>query len=125
MRPVLLLLTLLPLSAFAETAAAAPPPPFPAELQGVWHPAPYDCESSTDAENDMRFEVSGHRRLNYEDIETSIQVVALRGSPLTWRLTTASNVVGDDAGQARVYVLGQKYLFVTDGDRMDQYLQCR
>lgn len=126
LNPSLLLMTLVCLLASPAAASpTVPPAVFPAELQGIWNPAPYDCGSSPEAENDMRFEVAGPLRMNHEDIETALSVSELPGTPQAWRLTTASNVVGDAEGQSRIYVLGARYLFVTDGDRMDQYLQCR
>lgn len=122
-------LLLVALSPLATTAGSAPPAAqgasFPERLQGTWHPAPYDCGSPQGAGNDMRFEVSGRLRMSYEDIETVVAIAGLPGSPEAWRVTTTSNVVGSDEGQSRIYVLGKKYLFVSDGDRMDQYLQCR
>lgn len=97
---------------------------FPKQLQGTWNPVPYDCKVFPEAENDMRFEVSGPLRQNFEDIETVVAVAQVSDSPRTWRVITTSNVLGADDGQAQVYVLGDRYLFVTDGHRMDQYVQC-
>lgn len=127
MRYAWLVLALFPFASAAghQASSRTQPPSFPPQLQGTWHPAPHDCGSPGGDGNDMHFEISADQRLNFEDIETAIEVTELPGTPRTWRLTTTSNVVGDDAGQARIYVLGAKYLFVTDGDRMDQYLQCR
>ena len=125
LKPVVLFLALSLLPCASEAASLADPDSsFPAELQGTWNPVPHDCGLRSDAENDMRFEISGPLRMNYEDVETVSAVVAIPGTPMAWRLTAVSNVVGDEQGQARVYVLGDCYLFVTDGDRMDQYLRC-
>lgn len=120
---LLVLACLAALPAFAAPPTA--PAGFPAELQGIWNPVPYDCMATPEAENDMRFEVTGPLRTNHEDIETAVAVAELPGIPRAWRLTTTSNVVGDDEGQSRIYVLGSSYLFVSDGDRMDQYMRCR
>lgn len=126
LRSACLILALLLFKASPGIASPATlPASFPVQLQGTWNPIPYDCAASPEIENDMRFEVSGRLRMNYEDVETLVSAAELPGSPQAWRLTTTSNVVGTDEGQSRIYVLGQKYLFVTDGDRMDQYLQCR
>ena len=125
-KPLFFLLSLLSFAApLALASQANGQVSFPAQLQGTWNPAPYDCGSAPEAANDMRFAVSDRNRVNYEDIETLVSIVEIPGSPTAWRLTTTSNVVGTAEGQSRVYVLGQKYLFVSDGDRMDQYLQCR
>lgn len=124
--PALLLpLMLLPAAAPGLASPTTPRASFPEELQGTWNPVPYDCATSQEAENDLRFEVAGTVRTNYEDVETVTSANKIAGSPKAWRLTTTSNVLGDEQGQSRIYVLGQKYLFITDGDRMDQYIQCR
>jgi hypothetical protein len=101
-------------------------PFFPAELQGTWNPAPYDCSSTAaaEAENDMRFELSGQVRNNFEDIEQVIAVRRVVDMPATWQVISASNVVGDEDGHSVLYVLGDRYLFVTDGHRMDEYVRC-
>ncbi len=108
----------------SSASYAAEADTFPPQLHGVWNPVPHDCGSLDDG-NDLRFEVSAGLRMNHEDVETLVETAELPGSPEAWRLTTTSNVVGSDEGQPRIYVLGRKYLFVTDGDRMDQYVQCR
>ena len=97
---------------------------FPPALQGEWNPVPFDCKEAQEVANDMRFEIAGPLRGNFEDIETISSVVQVADSPDAWRVVTISNVVGSGEGQARIYVLGRKYLFVTDGDRMDQYVRC-
>lgn len=97
---------------------------FPRELSGVWNPVPYECGEAQAGENDMRFEISGKERRNFEDLESVEVVVRISDAPLAWRIQTVSNVVGGDAGQSRIYIRGARYLFVTDGGRMDQYRQC-
>ncbi|MEN1960026.1 hypothetical protein WCE41_06785 [Luteimonas sp. MJ246] len=109
---------------FAVAASGGPPAAFPTQLQGTWNPVPYDCGLFPEAENDMRFEVSGPLRQNFEDIETIVFMTRISESPHTWRVTSTSNVLGTDDGQTQIYVLGDRYLFVTDGDRMDQYVKC-
>lgn len=110
------------LQPFASSASDAEV--FPSALHGTWNPVPHDCNVRDDG-NDLRFEISGSSRTNHEDIERLVGAIELPGIPAAWRLVTVSNVVGPEEGQSRIYVLGRKYLFVTDGDRMDQYVQCR
>ena len=124
---IAVIVSLICLAVAATFAVAAPggqPAVFPEQRQGTWNPVPYDCKISAGAENDMRFEVAGPLRQNFEDIETIVAVAQVSDSPRAWRVTTTSNVLGTDDGQAQVYVLGDRYLFVSDGDRMDQYVQC-
>lgn len=121
----LLLFALLPFTLRAEDGhVGTHPVSFPADLHGTWYPAPHDCNANGGDGNDMRFDFSAGTRQNFEDIETFIDLAEFPGVPRTWRLTTRSNVVGDDTGQARIYVLGPRYLFVTDGERVDRYVQC-
>ncbi len=123
----LLLVSLLPTIGMSEGRAevARASAMFPSELHGKWNPAPYSCSrEAEEADNDMRFEIVGTERNNYEDIERIRSATRISEAPAAWRIVSVSNVVGDNKGRASIYVLGPRYLFVTDGLRTDQFVRC-
>ena len=115
-------LQLLPFTAAGNGAA----PVFPSELQGVWDAYPWPCVDDGPSDSDMRFTIDGNLRGNYEDIDTLVSVHEIATVPRTWRVVATSSLDPTDVeGEARIYVLKENTLAVTDGRRADVYIRCR